>query len=353
MKINITQKKLSIFIFVLSFLLVVTLLPDSLAASKVHEIYNFEDLFNFAELSRQDGYQDHTYILQNDITITSENQATIESSSYKYLSYGSSDNPFVGTFDGNGYTIYNLTYDKSISGNKYDTGLISQTGTGAVIKDLTIADDYMFKLVMSHKRICKHLLEMLLGIRIRDLKEPETEKAMKHGYESKGIRLDVYVEDDLNTVYDIEMQVRHYPEITLGRRTRYYQSTIDFGALHAGVRYDKLKKSIIIFICPFQLFAGNRHIYTFQSISREDTSILLDDGTVKVFLSTKGTLEDVPTEIKNFLDFVDGLPVQDAFVDEIRNLITALKRTEKEKVDYMTFQMRIDEERDEALFPVS
>ena len=83
-------------------------------------------------------------------------------------------------------------------------------------EDLTIADDYMFKLVMSHKRICKHLLEMLLGIKIRDLKEPETEKAMKHGYESKGIRLDVYVEDDANTVYDIEMQVRHYPGTTLG-----------------------------------------------------------------------------------------------------------------------------------------
>ena len=43
-------------------------------------------------------------------------------------------------------------------------------------EDLTIADDYMFKLVMSHRRICKHLLEILLGITIRDLKEPEAEK---------------------------------------------------------------------------------------------------------------------------------------------------------------------------------
>lgn len=66
----------------------------------------------------------------------------------------------------------------------------------------------MFKLVMSHKRICKHLLEIILGIKIRKLIKPETEKAMKIGYESKGIRLDVYVEDDANTVYDIEMQVR-------------------------------------------------------------------------------------------------------------------------------------------------
>ena len=51
---------------------------------------------------------------------------------------------------------------------------------------------------------------------------------------------------------------------------------------------------------------------------------------------------------KLVMGFVDGLPIQDAFVDEIRNLITELKHTEKEKVNYMTFQMRIDEERDEA-----
>ena len=36
---------------------------------------------------------------------------------------------------------------------------------------------------------------------------------MKARYESKGVRLDVYVEDDQNTVYDIEMQVRKKNEV--------------------------------------------------------------------------------------------------------------------------------------------
>ena len=87
------------------------------------------------------------------------------------------------------------------------------------------------------------------------------------------------------------------------------------------------------------MFESNRHIYTFQNTCREDASILLDDGTAKIFLSTKGTLGDVSPEIKNFLDFVDGLPVQDAFVDEIKNLIIKSKRIEKGNVDYMIFQM--------------
>ena len=225
---------------------------------------------------------------------------------------------------------------------------LPRTGSLKPWEELTIADDYMFKLVMSHKRICKHLLELILGIKIRKLVEPSTEKAMKIGYESKGIRLDVYVEDDANTVYDIEMQVRRYPEATLGRRTRYYQSVIDFGALQVGVEYHQLKKSILIFICPFPLFDGIRHIYTFKDTCQEDKSILLDDGASKIFLSTRGKLDDVSQEVKNFLDFVEGLPVQDRWVDEIRNLIVELKNTEKEKVNYMTYQMKIAEERAEA-----
>ena len=217
-------------------------------------------------------------------------------------------------------------------------------------EDLTIADDYMFKLVMKHQHICKHLLEIILRVKIREIKEPETEKAMKNGFESRGIRLDVYVEDDANTVYDVEMQVRQYPMATLGRRTRYYQSVIDFGALQAGVYYNKLKKSIIIFICPFRLFNSDRHIFIFKNTCQQNKKIVLDDGASKIFLSTKGTLKDVSKEVKNFLDFVEGLPVKDKWVDEIQTLIMELKNTEKEKVDYMTYEMKIAEEREEAKY---
>ena len=229
---------------------------------------------------------------------------------------------------------------------KYPDNLTKQPLSNSIKawEDLTIADDYMFKLVMKHQHICKHLLEIILGVKIREIREPETEKAMKTGFESRGIRLDVYVEDNENTVYDVEMQVRQYPMATLGRRTRYYQSVIDFGALQAGVYYNKLKKSIIIFICPFRLFNSDRHIFTFKNTCQQSKKILLDDGASKIFLSTKGTLKDVSKEVKNFLDFVDGLPVKDKWVDEIQTLILELKNTEKEKVDYMTYEMKIAEE---------
>lgn len=43
-----------------------------------------------------------------------------------------------------------------------------------------------------------------------------------------------------------------------------------------------------------------------------------------------------------------GLPVTNNFVDEIRNLINDLKHQEKEKVSYMTFEMKMQEARNDG-----
>ena len=46
-------------------------------------------------------------------------------------------------------------------------------------QDLTIQDDYMFKLIMSRKRICKKMLEKILRISIDDLVYIEDEKSQR------------------------------------------------------------------------------------------------------------------------------------------------------------------------------
>ncbi|HAF31937.1 MAG TPA: hypothetical protein DCG76_03100, partial [Anaerovibrio sp.] len=103
-------------------------------------------------------------------------------------------------------------------------------------EELTITDDYMFKLVMKHPRICQRLIEKILKIKIKHLTYLEDEKTLKSRYEGKGIRLDVYVEGD-NTIYEIEMQVRDYGDKEMAYRARYYQSMIDVEALPAGIKH--------------------------------------------------------------------------------------------------------------------
>lgn len=71
-------------------------------------------------------------------------------------------------------------------------------------EELTIQDDYMFKLIMRRKRICKKMLEKILQIEIRDIKYLENEKTIEASYNSKGIRLDVYVADEYDTVFNVD-----------------------------------------------------------------------------------------------------------------------------------------------------
>ena len=181
---------------------------------------------------------------------------------------------------------------------------------------------------MSRKRICRKVLERILHVEISDIHYLEAEKPMKPSYRSKGVRLDVYVRDDVHTVYNIEMQVRQPEGDGLAKRTRYYQSMIDADLLAAGADYDELNQTIIIFICPFDPFGKDRFIYTFENLCRD----------------TKGTAGDVSDALKAFLSYVDGVLSGDALVQEIEDEIRKVKTEEGERVEYMTFAMKMRDE---------
>ncbi len=212
-------------------------------------------------------------------------------------------------------------------------------------EELTIRDDYMFKLIMSRKRICKQMLERILHIEIKSLSYVETEKSIIPTYQNKGVRLDVYVKDDKETVYNIEMQMRQLERGGLSKRTRYYQSMLDTDLLAAGAAYGALNRTFIIFICPFDPFGAGRHIYTFRSVCIEDTDIELDDGATRIFLNTKGTIDDVDESVRAFLDYVNGVVSEDSLVQEIDEEIHRIKIEERGKVGYMFLADKIAEER--------
>ena len=215
-------------------------------------------------------------------------------------------------------------------------------------EELTIRDDYMFKLVMRRRRICKKMLEGTLRIRIEKIRYLETEKSITAPYRSKGIRLDVYVKDERNTVYNIEMQIRRLEGDALFKRTRYYQSMMDVDLLVAGADYDELNKTIIIFICPFDPFGEGRYMYTFENICLENKNLKLLDGATKIFLNTKGQIGDIDDTIRAFLQYVDGAVTDNSFVQEVEEEIRRVKLEEGERVNYMTFAMKMMEERKEG-----
>ena len=181
---------------------------------------------------------------------------------------------------------------------------------------LTFKDNFLFsKTLELFPDLCKKILELILQLNVKRIDFPEREKVIEARTDSKGIRLDVYVHDDLNRSFDIEMQVADSDNIS--KRMRYYQGLIDADKLKHGQHYSSLTDSYIIFICPFDRFKRGRHIYTFRERCDEDSSLTLNDGAVKIFLSTKGTLNDVSPELKNFLNYIDNGIISGTFVQKL------------------------------------
>lgn len=210
-------------------------------------------------------------------------------------------------------------------------------------EELTIRDNFMFGAVMKNPEKCKPVLECILGIQIRKIEYPELEKTIDNTYESKSIRLDVYVEDDKNTIYNIEMQATD--KRNLPKRTRYYQGMIDLNIINRGEDYNKLKKSYVIFICDYDEFGLGRHIYTFEKQCKEVPDLVLGDDTVVVILNTKGTVDDVSNDMKDLLNYFGGGEPNSELAKSLNNEVQRVKSNEDWRRDYMTMKMLMREQK--------
>ena len=211
-------------------------------------------------------------------------------------------------------------------------------------RDATIQNNFVFgKTLETHPDLCRRLLELILNVEIKEISYPEREKTINLRSDSKGIRLDVYVEEKgTNRSFDIEMQVSNNDN--LAKRMRYYQELIDGDKLKPGQHYSALGESIIIFICPFS-FKYNRHFYSFHERCDQELDFILESGVTKIFLSTKGIMDDVSPDIKAFLDYVDKGIVSGDFVKELDDAVQLVKSNRRAMKEFMTYEMALLEER--------
>ncbi len=206
-------------------------------------------------------------------------------------------------------------------------------------EDLGISNDFLFGKVMQNSKLCKGLLQIILpDLEIDHIEYPELQKTIKPDADAKSIRLDLYIKDNKNVVYNIEMQASDTKE--LPKRSRYYQSMLDLQLIDKGEAYQNLNHSFVIFICLEDLFNKGRHIYTFENICKEDTSISMGDEATKIFLNANSELDDVSKELRAFLDYVAGKNSEDTYVKELDNAVKEAKKNREWRHEYMTLLMR-------------
>ena len=202
------------------------------------------------------------------------------------------------------------------------------------IEDLTFTDDFMFGRIMQNPEICKGLLERLLEIKIEKVEYPTLQKSISPHYKSKGVRLDVYVQDS-NRVFDIEIQ--NFLDENLPKRTRYYQSMMDIDLLLKGNNYTQLKESFVIFVCKEDFFGENMPCYFFTNTCRDKPDLQLGDKSYKVIFNASAFENEKNLEKKSILEYIIDKKSTSEFTTKLDTLVEQTKLNEIFKGDYMAW----------------
>ena len=202
------------------------------------------------------------------------------------------------------------------------------------IEELTFTDDFMFGRIMQNPEICKGLLERLLEIKIDRIEYPTLQKTISPHYKSKGIRLDVYVQDT-NRVFDIEIQ--NVLDDNLPKRTRYYQSMMDIDLLLKGKNYTELKESFVIFVCKEDFFGLNLPCYSFSNICKENPELQLGDENHKIIFNASAFENEKNVEKKSILEYILDKKSTSDFTEQLDNIVEKTKLNELFRGDYLAW----------------
>lgn len=119
-------------------------------------------------------------------------------------------------------------------------------------ESITITDDLMFGTVFQDPELCRGLIEMIPGIKVRDLQFVQRQAWLDAGPLSRAGIVDLLVRDADGNEYDIEMQNVATPDIVF--RARRYLSLVDLSMLDRGQRFEEAGGAVVIFICASDPF---------------------------------------------------------------------------------------------------
>lgn len=211
--------------------------------------------------------------------------------------------------------------------------------------ELEFVDDFVFCKVMRREEICKKVIELILGVKIKSIRTFDSQHAIELTANGKGVRLDVIVDDE-GTIYNIEMQTS--PENEYGKRSRYYQGMIDLETMSRGCEYSELRKCYVIFLCLTDPFRKYRAVYTFENRCVEDLSIRLKDEAYKVVVNPFGRTEGCSEELKSFLAYLRKKTISDTFTQMLDDEVKNVRAHEEWRAEYMLMGIKLREAEEKA-----
>ena len=237
-------------------------------------------------------------------------------------------------------------YSKILTNKKEARNMTKNRPT---LQELNLSDDFLFAKVMENEEVCRRLLEKILDLKIKKVRfvEPQLTKDVVH--DAKSVRLDIFLDDEENSVYTVEMQ--KYNEYNIPKRSRYYHSIVDVEhLLKKGMGYNELRGNYVIFLCLFDFFGYGRHKYSFRHRCEEEPGLELKDEAYTIVLNTRGTADDVDDEMKALLRYIEEST--DEVVERsgsdllalIHSQVKEIKSSRGSEVSYMKFEELLQKE---------
>lgn len=144
------------------------------------------------------------------------------------------------------------------------------------ISDFNLVSDLFAGKVFEDIEACQELCRILLQNDNIIIKKAKTQYIIKN-LENHSVSLDIFVEDSIGSLINIEIQM--YKEPAPLKRSRYYMSSIDTSILEKGIPYHQLPDVTMIYITKEDFIGGKLGYYNICRKSDEhNRDMCLDNG---------------------------------------------------------------------------
>lgn len=218
-------------------------------------------------------------------------------------------------------------------------------------EELTIANDRMFSMVMENNAICRELLRRIFPeLAIDRVQRVTVQKQVNTPLDARTVRFDVYIRDDQQRTYIVEMQVANRQNLPY--RLRYYLEQVDHSILGPGDNYEKLAgyPTYVVFFCDFDYYGQDRSEYRFEWRNIDEPDLVAGTGQQLVVFNAQASTFHDSIGVAGFLKLMHNqIAVGDPLVEQVTQEMKRIKQDPERRRDYMKYELDLMDARSDGM----
>lgn len=218
-------------------------------------------------------------------------------------------------------------------------------------EELTIANDRMFSMAMENNAICRELLRRIFPeLAIDRVQRVTVQKQANTPLDARTVRFDVYIRDDQQRTYIVEMQVANRQNLPY--RLRYYLEQVDYSILGPGDNYEKLAgyPTYVIFFCDFDYYGQDRPEYRFEWRNIDQPDLAAGTGQQLVVFNAQASTFHDNIGVAGFLKLMHNqIAAGDPLVEQVTQEMKRIKQDPERRRDYMKYELDLMDARSDGM----